>query len=320
MEPVAAVKKAKRRDLMDNIKSRVNAGYNVSHLKKNEKDLKDKVKFFEKKDATGELKEYMRPRYELAKELLGRITELRPGQPALMPAPFASSMASSPASLAADSQAASPVAPAMGGPMTISGTAVAPVGASLGAPLGAPFASPFTSSTGFANAAPIVNTFNPVPSKSRRRSKGSLKLRVPPTLSSSPIFNPPPASPAPLPIPTGRYDANGTFHVNAVPRSPFPANVLSTLGNAPSGVFGLLKKGRSKTIKKRLSSPIVNKYLYEATQEFLPLPELYDPYTGRKFTPEEDPMPEIERAYNMLIDIYNKAQRKAATLRKRGSR
>jgi hypothetical protein len=311
MEPVAAVKKAKRRDLMDNIKSRVNAGYNVSHLKKNEKDLKDKVKFFEKKDATGELKEYMRPRYELAKQLLGRITELKPGQPAIMPAPFASSMASSPVSAVA-SQAASPVdspvAPAMGGPMTISGTAAAPL------------ASPFTSSTGFANAAPIVNTFNPVASKSRRRSKGSLKLRVPPTLSSSPIFNPPPASPPPLTIPTGRYDANGTFHVNAVPRSPFPANVLSTLGNAPSGVFGLLKKGRSKTIKKRLSSPIVNKYLVEATQEFLPLPELYDPYTGRKFAAEEDPMPEIERAYNMLMDIYNKAQKKAATLRKRGSR
>jgi len=315
MEPVAAVKKAKRRDLMDNIKSRVNAGYNVSHLKKNEKDLKDKVKFFEKKDATGELKEYMRPRYELAKELLGRITELKPGQPAIMPAPFASSMASSPVSAVA-SQAASPVdspvAPAMGGPMTISGTAASP--------LAAPLASPFTSSTGFANAAPIVNTFNPVASKSRRRSKGSLKLRVPPTLSSSPIFNPPPASPPPLTIPTGRYDANGTFHVNAVPRSPFPANVLSTLGNAPSGVFGLLKKGRSKTIKKRLSSPIVNKYLVEATQQFLPLPELYDPYTGRKFAAEEDPMPEIERAYNMLMDIYNKAQKKAATLRKRGSR
>jgi len=315
MEPVAAVKKAKRRDLMDNIKSRVNAGYNVSHLKKNEKDLKDKVKFFEKKDATGELKEYMRPRYELAKQLLGRITELKPGQPAIMPAPFASSMASSPVSAVA-SQAASPVdspvAPAMGGPMTISGTAASP--------LAAPLASPFTSSTGFANAAPIVNTFNPVASKSRRRSKGSLKLRVPPTLSSSPIFNPPPASPPPLTIPTGRYDANGTFHVNAVPRSPFPANVLSTLGNAPSGVFGLLKKGRSKTIKKRLSSPIVNKYLVEATQQFLPLPELYDPYTGRKFAAEEDPMPEIERAYNMLMDIYNKAQKKAATLRKRGSR
>ena len=143
---------------------------------------------------------------------------------------------------------------------------------------------------------------------------------MPQTLSSSPIFNPPPASPPPLPIPSGRYNANGTFHVNAVPRSPFPANVLSAIGNAPSEVFGLLKKGRSKTIKKRLSSPIVNKYLVEATQQFLPLPELYDPYTGRKFAAEEDPMPEIERAYNMLMDIYNKAQRKAATLRKRGSR
>jgi len=317
MEPVAPVKKAKRRDLMDNIKSRVNAGYNVSHLKKNEKDLKDKVKFFEKKDATGELKEYMRPRYELAKELLGRITEFRPGQPAVMPAPFVSSMASSPVSPLA-SQGAS----AMNGPMTISSLgapAASPLGAPLGASLGAPLgASLPASSTGFANAAPIVNTFNPIPSKSQKRSKGTLKLRVPPTLSSSPIFNPPPASPPPLTIPSGHYDANGSFHVNAVPRVVLENTAVSV--NSPSKIFGLLKKGRSKTIKKRLSSPIVNKYLYEATQEFLPLPELYDPYTGRKFAAEEDPMPEIERAYNMLIDIYNKAQRKAATLRKRGSR
>ena len=278
MEPVAPVK-AKRRDLMDNIKSRVNAGYNASHFKKNEKDLKDKVKFFEKKEATGELKEYMRPRYELAKELLGRLSEFGPGQAAAVAAPMATAMGSS---------------------------------------------------TGFANSAPVLNTFNPnLASKPRQKSKASLKLRkgtqVPtvsalPTVSTSPIFNPPPANAPPVTIPTGHYDANGTFHVNTVPRSPFPANVMSTVSNSPSKIFGLLKKGRSKTIKKRLSSPIVNKYLYEATQQFLPLPELYDPYTGRKFSAEEDPMPEIERAYNMLMDIYNKAQKKAATLRKRGSR
>ena len=290
MEPTAPVK-VKRRDLMDNIKSRINAGY-TNNLRKNEKDLRDKVKFFEKKEATGELKDYMRPRYELAKELLSRISEFRPGQAAV----------------------AGPMATAMGAPMATD----------MAAPMAAPMVAPMATSTGFANAAPILNTFNPnLASKPRQKSKASLKLRKgtqAPNVSTSPIFNPPPASPPPLTIPSGRYDANGNFHVNAVPRPPVPDNVMSTVSNSPSKIFGLLKKGRSKTIKKRLSSPIVNEYLVEATKQFLPLPELYDPYTGRKFAAEEDPMPEIERAYNMLMDIYNKAQRKAATLRKRGSR
>ena len=73
----------KRRDLMDNIKSRLNSGaYNrVQHYKKNEKDLKEKVKFFEKKIATGQMREYMMPRYEQARVLLATLqgNEVAPG-------------------------------------------------------------------------------------------------------------------------------------------------------------------------------------------------------------------------------------------------
>jgi septal ring factor EnvC (AmiA/AmiB activator) len=53
---------------------------------------------------------------------------------------------------------------------------------------------------------------------------------------------------------------------------------------------------------------------------FLPVPELYDPYTGRKFAPEEDPLEPIESAYRELKDIVKSAHLKAASLRKKAKR
>jgi hypothetical protein len=267
--------KMKRRDLMDNIKSRVNAGYNVSYLKKNEKDLREKVKFFEKKEATGDLKGYMRSRYNAARELLGKIMEIKTGEPA--PAVIA---APAPVNLGTSANFAK----------TVIGN---------------------TSTLGQVNLAPSVTG---------SKKKKSLKIRAPTIVApTSPIFNPPPASPVPLAAPRGEYTPNGTFRFNTSVRSPVEATAATSANNAYK--FGFLTKGRNKkTMKKRPSSPIVNEFLFEATQKFLPLPELYDPYTGRKFAPEEDPMPEIERAYTMLIDIYTKAHRKAATLRKKAAK
>ena len=65
----------KRKDLMDNIKARLNSGaYNRDRFfKKNEKDLKAKVKFFEDKRAKGEMKPFMAPRYEQAKAMLAQL-------------------------------------------------------------------------------------------------------------------------------------------------------------------------------------------------------------------------------------------------------
>lgn len=291
MEPVEQVQieasaKSKRRDLMDNIKSRVNAGYNVSHIKKNEKDLREKVKFFEKKEATGELKGYMRARYNAARDLLEKIIEIKTGTSATAPA--ATSAAEAVASMA---------------------------------PLSAPVN--LGTSGNFGLNASTLGQVNLAPSAPLAQSKKkSLKMRAPYVAPSSPIFNPPPASPPPLPMPRGEYNSNGTFRFDTALRNTVVGNATAATA-APNNLykFGFLTKGRNKkTAKKRLSSPIVNDFLYEATQKFLPLPELYDPYTGRKFAPEEDPMIEIERAYTMLMDIYTKAHRKAATLRKKAGK
>jgi len=80
----------KRKDLVTNIQGRVNSGaYNINkHYKKNEKDLNEKVKFFEKKMSSGEMKAYMMPRYEQAREVLDKLRKLR-GMPPLPPPPTA---------------------------------------------------------------------------------------------------------------------------------------------------------------------------------------------------------------------------------------
>ena len=59
----------------------------------------------------------------------------------------------------------------------------------------------------------------------------------------------------------------------------------------------------------------MNEHFMQAMNEFLPLPVLHDPFTGRQYAPEENPMPEIERAYDMLTDIRVKMQRRAGQLR-----
>jgi hypothetical protein len=80
-------KAEKRKDLMDNIKARLNSNsYNVTrHFRKNEKDLREKVKFFEKKIATGEMREYMMPRFQQAQALLAKIEGLRPANMPAVP-------------------------------------------------------------------------------------------------------------------------------------------------------------------------------------------------------------------------------------------
>ena len=58
-------------------------------------------------------------------------------------------------------------------------------------------------------------------------------------------------------------------------------------------------------------------YLEEVSTQFLPLPQLYNPFTGQAYMPEEDPQPDIIRAYDMLHDIMEKAVKKAKALKKR---
>ena len=73
-------KPGKRKSRMNNIQSRLNSGlYDMSKFKANEKDLREKVAFFEKKEAKGELKDYMYFRMEEAKEMYAKLMALKSG-------------------------------------------------------------------------------------------------------------------------------------------------------------------------------------------------------------------------------------------------
>jgi len=209
-------KAAKRKDLMDNIKTRLNSNsYNVTrHFRKNEKDLREKVKFFEKKIATGQMRDYMMPRYQQAQALLAKIEGLRPAN--------------------------MPAVPKVPRVVTQVEPIVAP------------------------NRPIVTNAMIDVP-----------KIRSLTAKANSGVAR--------------RSPVKKTVRIrNAVP-----------------------KPSRAHT------EVIENAFLLQAIDEVLPLPELYDPYTGRKYAPEESPIEDIERAYFMLKKIRADTWRRAATLRKR---
>lgn len=67
----------KRKDRVAEIKERMeSSAYNMGHYKKNFKNLDDKVAFFVNKEAAGELKPFMKPRFEEAEKTLARLKEL----------------------------------------------------------------------------------------------------------------------------------------------------------------------------------------------------------------------------------------------------
>ena len=295
---------AKRKNLMGNIKSRVNSGnYNVGqHFKKNRKNLDEKVKFFQKKEIAGELKPYMIPRYDAARELLERLDALNPGA-----APTVVPMASM-----------APVAP------------VAPV-----VPM-APVES----------MAPVVPLKAPsVKMTLKKRGTAKKSTLALPTVPYAPEFNPPLPSVRATGVPYGEYTPGGNFKIQGIrePLAESPRNLFNNVSKLRIRIPETRRKPKSITVNTPYDS--YNKYYLSAQKFFLPLPELYDPFTGRKFSPDEDPLAEIERAdeilkglYNpftgrkfgphdnpkakmnrarsMLVGILQKAHRKAATIRK----
>ena len=67
----------KRKDRVAEIKARMEStAYNLGQYKKNFKNLDEKVAFFINKEAAGELKPFMRPRFEEAEKTLARLKEL----------------------------------------------------------------------------------------------------------------------------------------------------------------------------------------------------------------------------------------------------
>jgi hypothetical protein len=303
-EPVAAVGVAKRKDLMDNIKGRLNANvYNAAtHYAKNEKDLTEKVKFFEKKIATGQMKDYMTPRYEAAKELLALLQARRPAN---MPvaktrAPRATVAAAAPV------PAPTPKAPTPRVPTPKAPTA-APVNGSE-APL--TIRAPKTRGvTGMVNMGAPRATVNG--QKTRKRTAKTTKAPTPAAANVA-------ANVAEGPLTIRAPKQRGVIGmVNMGAPKPNRASPAKTQKNNGARAAS---KPKAVTARKPRTVPASNQYLEQAIQEALPLPDFYNPYTGVKYTPEDDPIQDIEKAYIELKKIRSDIWRKAATMRKRGSK
>jgi len=201
---------------MTNIKSRVSADvYNA----KNEKELLAKVKYFDKQEAEGKMKNYLRPRKEEAMTLLTRVQALKstPAAAAAAPAPAPKPK----------KKAAAPAAPA-------------------------------------AAAKELLESLE-VPS--------------------------PPAAPA-----AARGLKQTLSEATAAKKKEF--NKLTVINEGEN--------------EGELSN---TNFLIEASQKALPLPVFYDPYTGRKFHPDESPMTPIERAYKQLKKIRANVTKNAKRLK-----
>jgi len=76
-------------------------------------------------------------------------------------------------------------------------------------------------------------------------------------------------------------------------------------------------KRAAKTLKRTKSlNDEEAEYMKKVEHKYLPLPELYNPYTGDKYKPENNPLPNINSAYEMLHTIRERAKREARMLKK----
>lgn len=291
-EQIAPAGKDKRKDLMDNIKGRLNSNvYNAAtHYTKNEKDLTEKVKFFEKKIATGQMKDYMTPRYEAAKELLARLQAKRPAN---MP-------------VAKTRAPRVTVAVPMAAPVPKAPTPKAPTAAPVNGEAPLTIRAPKQRGViGMVNmGAPRANVNG---QKTRKRSAKTTKAPTPAVTNLA-------EGPLTIRAPKQR-GVIGMVNMGAP--KPNRASPAKTQKNTAARAAS---KPKATTARKPRTVPPSNQYLEQAIQEALPLPDFYNPYTGVKYTPEDDPIQDIEKAYIELKKIRSDIWRKAATMRKRGSK
>lgn len=131
-----------------------------------------------------------------------------------------------------------------------------------------------------------------------------------------PEFNPPTRLLPAAKIPRGEYNRSGQFHVQGFVE---PSEEEGVAENAAK--FGYVPKAKSKKprslkVTKMLTEEEIP-YLERVQDKYLPLPELYNPFTGVKYRPENDPQPNINSAHKMLKDIMEKAKRSARDLKRR---
>jgi len=271
MEGAAAV--AKRGDIMANIESRVNSG---SYTRKNEKDVREKVRFFQKKEAGGVLPKYMEPRYVRAKALMAKIDALKSGNPLpkangspkveASPKANGSPKANAAANALSKLTLSEPVMRLKKSRTSKKRVTIAPTPAP-GSPVG--FNPPAPSPK------PQQPTFGEYSPGGTYHAKGQVS----------------PASPS-----------------NSPPRSPrhlqFKTTAKSRVG-----------KTARRTRRRLTVNPENIKYMELASKD-VEVPKLYDPFTGDKIPDEEDPMEKIGKAHQMLEDLLADTIEKAYKLKK----
>lgn len=155
--------------------------------------------------------------------------------------------------------------------------------------------------------ASAANLETPLMSLKKRRGKGSAALA---SLSNSgALFNPPSLSSARQPVTRGRYSANTGNWVNEGVVSPADSGLES--GIVDPLTLGYVPKSRKKRSLKSTGPLTEEEMGYLNQTGFTNLPLFYNPYTGAQYAPENDPMPNIERAYKKLHGVLEKAKRNA---------
>ena len=296
--------------MIGNIRRRINSGsYNVSrNAKKNQRDIREKIAEYQKKEREGKLKHFMIPRYDEAKELMARIEAMQAGPPAIAENNMRSQTPAAETQLMPEEPLAH--IPGKDGWMYGIGN-----GVGLTAQPSAPEIQRRT-----LTSKKSVQIAEPSQAPPLVLKKRLLKSEEP--LVSSEFVLPKPNAP-PQQAPIGYYNSNGEFHVTGHAKVGSP--VIADIGSANNVMqrYSLKRSARPpKEYKPRW--PKISEenapYLEEASKKFLPLPQLYNPFTGEAYKPEDDPQPNIVRAHDMLEDIMKKAIRRAKTIRKRKMR
>ena len=102
--------------------------------------------------------------------------------------------------------------------------------------------------------------------------------------------------------------------------APKPFNPFNSPAGSPAAEVVSVSSNVGQTRRKRMPQ-VMNEYLLKAISETEHLiPEMYDPYTGLKFGPDESPMDKIEQAYRELQKLRANTWKKASTYRRKAVR
>lgn len=312
--PVKKAAPNKRPSILTNIRGRLNTGnYNVSkHFKKNEKNLREKVKFFEKKEAAGQLRADMAQRLQEARELLSRVQALNPGGARPLNMPVAAAAPPSPFAVPSPFVAPSPFA----APSPLAAAAAPSPANELSSAMG-----------GLSLSQPVQPKMS---LKKRTTAKSRARLAAANAEYVPPEFILPPANRVPAQLPTrGHYSPNGTYHVDGIveqqPNANNSAAVVDFSRYGYSSVKSPREKGATKsnirkTKKYRGVIKPENWEYYERAVGEIEVPPLFHPLTGQPITKEEDAIDILQHAIDMLEGLIEKAVHRAYTLKKQNKK